>query len=95
MAFQSPFGDASRRYWRQGFMPDGGLMIETGCISTGTDATFFVETQMSECIAVVLDTKDGSDCIDEIPDVSAGGHISCGLTGALVDGYTNFVAIGY
>ena len=95
MAFQSPFGDASLRFQRQGFIPNGGLMIETGCISTATDATFFVPTQMSECIAVVLDTADGSDCIDGVPDVSSGGHITCSLTGALTDGYTSYVAVGH
>ena len=95
MAFQTPFGDASLRYQRQVHIPAGGLTIETGCISTATDATFFVPTQMSECIAVVLDTYDGSDCINGVPDVSSGGHITCSLTGALANGYTNYIAVGY
>ena len=99
MAFQTPFGDASHRYWRQVFIPDGGFMVETGCISTATDTTFYVETHMTECIAVVLDTADGSDCIDGIPDVSYGdessGHIIASLTGAMANGYTNYVAVGY
>ncbi len=94
MAFQTPFGDSSSRYQRHGVIPTGGMAIECGCITNATDTTFYVPTQFERCYAVVIETADGSDAIDEIPDVSS-GHIRCGITGTLANGYTNYIALGW
>ena len=94
MAFSSPFGDASNRYQRHGNIPTGGMSIECGCITNATDTTFYVPTKFEHCYAVIMDGADGSDAIDEIPDVS-GGYIKAGITGTLATGYTNYVAIGW
>ena len=98
MAFQSPFGDASHRYQRQGFLPNGGISIETGCITNATDTTFYVPTHLESCHSLVIETPNGSDACDEIPDVSVsadGRYLRCGITGTLANGYTNYVAHGY
>ena len=100
MAFQTPFGDASNRYWRQAFIPAGGFMIETGCITHALDATFYAETHMRDCIAVIMNAIDVSENVIAVPDVSYGdessGHLICEMKAALTaGGYINYVAIGY
>ena len=99
MAFQTPFGDASNRFWRQAFLPVGGLMIETGCITHTTDATFYVKTHMTSVYSVITNAEDVSENLIGVADVSYGdsssGHIVCAMKAAITTGYMNYVAIGY
>jgi hypothetical protein len=87
------FGDNTTHYQRDGVIPCGGIRVECGCWTEGTDATIYIPTQFTECIAMVVNS-DISVFVETIPDVST-GFIVATTTNTTSGATINYVAFGF
>ena len=88
MAGFGDFSDTTKM--RGGVIPAGGLHIDTGCWTQGSDVTAYIPTQLTEIVAFVC----GSASPDESPDIS-GSFLRCSLTGTSSGKILNYIAVGW
>lgn len=87
------FGDNSTVYQRAATIP-GGLRIEGGCWTAGSDTSVHIPTQFTEVVCLVC----GSEGLNEAPDITDGGNGRniVATTGGTTSGkIVNYIALGY